>query len=84
MTITIDLPKGIEAELKKKAKRKGQDVDSFVRSLVEKDLSLPSWEDLVKPIQAQTKKLGLTESEIEELIDEELAEVRKITPLWSR
>jgi hypothetical protein len=51
---------------------------------VEKDLSLPSWEDLVKPIHEQTKKLGLTESEIEELIDEELAEVRKITPLWRR
>ena len=84
MTITIDLPKRIEAELKKKAKRKGQDVDTFVRGLVEKDLSLPSWEELVKPIHEQTKKLGLTESEIEEMIDEELAEVRKITPLWSR
>lgn len=84
MTITIELPKKIEAELKKKARRKGQDVDTFVKTLVEKDLSLPSWDELVKPIHEQTKKLGLTESEIEELIDEELTEVRKITPLWSR
>ena len=83
MPITIELPKKTEAKLRKKAKSKGLDVNDFVKSLVEREV-LPSWEELVRPIHEETRRLGLSEAEIEELIDSELAEVRRITPLWSR
>lgn len=83
MPITIELPKKTEAKVRKKAKSKGQDINDFVKSLVEREVP-PSWEELVRPIHEETKRLGLSEAEIEELIDSELAEVRKITPLWSR
>ncbi len=83
MTITIELPKATESKIRKRAKRRGQDVGTYVTNLVERDV-LPSWEELVKPIHDETKRLGLTEKDIEELIDSELAEMRKIMPLSSR
>ncbi len=83
MTITIDLPKGIEAKAKRKAKDRGLDFDVYLERLVEQDV-LPSWNELVRPIHEETKRLGLTEKEIEELVDSEIAAVRRETPLWTR
>ena len=83
MSITIELPSETEAELRRKAKQNGQNVNEFVKNLVECEM-LPSFEELVRPIHEETKRLGLTEKDIEELVDAELAEVRKITPLRSR
>ena len=83
MTITPELPKETEAIIRKRAKRRGQDISTFVQGLVEREV-LPTWAELVKPIHDETKRLGLTEEDIEKLVDEELAEVRKITPLSSR
>lgn len=83
MTITLELPKATESEIRKRAKNRGQDVQSYVMSLVERDV-LPSWDELVRPIHERTKELGLTEEDIEKLVDEEVAAVRRETPLWSR
>lgn len=83
MTITLELPKETEALIRKRAKRRGQDINTFLLSLVEREV-LPSWAELVKPIHDETKRLGLTEEDIEKLVDEELAAVRRITPLSSR
>lgn len=58
MTITIELPKATESKIRKRAKSRGQDVDTYVTSLVERDV-LPSWEELVKPIHDETKRLAL-------------------------
>jgi phosphotransacetylase len=83
MTITLELPKETEEKIRKRAKRRGQDINTFVLSLVEREV-LPSWAELVKPIHDETKRLGLTEEDVEKLVDEELAEVRKIRRLSSR
>ena len=74
MPITIELPKKTEAKLRKKAKSKGLDVNDFVKSLVEREV-LPSWEELVRPIHEETRRLGLSEAEIEELIDRRVTEI---------
>ena len=83
MSITIELPKSTETKLKKRAKSRGVEVNEYVKGLVERDM-LPSWEELVRPIHVETKRLGLTEQEIEEMIDVELAAVREKKPLWTR
>lgn len=83
MTITIELPKSTEAELRKKAKSKGQEVDEFVRRLVEREL-LPPWREIVRPIHERTKELGMSEDDVEEFVDELVAEVRSERPLWKR
>ena len=83
MTITIDLPKSIEAKAKRKARDRGLDFDVYLERLVEQDV-LPSWGELVRPIHEETKRLGLTEGEIEELVDSEIAAMRRENPLRSR
>ena len=83
MTITIDLPKTTEVKLRKKAESKGQKVDEFVLGLVEREL-LPSWRELVRPIHERTKELGMSEEDVEEFVDELVAEVRRERPLWKR
>ncbi len=82
MSITIELPKSTEAELRKKAKSKGQEIDEFVRGLVERELREArnndlSWDELVAPIHAQTRRLGLSEKDVEELVDSEIAAYRR-------
>ena len=83
MSITIELPSKTESQLRKRARHNGQDFDDFVRKVLEREAE-PTLAELLKPIHDETKRLGLTEHEIEELIDSELAEVRRVTPLFSR
>ncbi len=83
MTITLELPRTTEAKIKKRAKSRGQDVNAYVMSLVERDV-LPPWEELVKPIHDETKRLGLSEKDIEELVDSEVAAYRRENPLRCR
>ncbi len=83
MSITIELPRETEAELRRKAKRNGQKLDEFVRHVLVREAE-PTLAELLKPIHNETKRIGITESELEELIDSELAEVRQMTPLSCR
>ncbi len=83
MTITLELPRATESEVRKRAKSRGQDVSAYVMSLVESDI-LPSWEELVRPIHEETKRLGLSEKDIEELLDSEVAAYRRENPLRCR
>lgn len=83
MTITLELPRAAESKLRKRAKSRGQDVDEYVMGLVESDI-LPSWEELVKPIHQETKRLGLSEKDVEELADSEIAAYRRENPLRCR
>ena len=83
MTITIDLPTETEAGLRERAKHKGQNFNEFVQSVLKREAE-PTLAELLKPIHDETKRLGLSETELEELIASELAEIRKITPLSCR
>ncbi|MGH9948379.1 MAG: hypothetical protein ACRD6X_14455 [Pyrinomonadaceae bacterium] len=83
MTITIDLPTETEAGLRVRARNKGQNLTEFVQNVLKREAE-PTLTELLKPIRDETKRLGLTERELEVLIDSELTEVRKITPLSSR
>ncbi len=83
MTITIELPTEAEAGLRKRARFKGQAFDEYVKGVLVRE-SEPTLAELLKPIHDETKRSGITEEELEELIDSELAEVRRETPLWSR
>jgi hypothetical protein len=83
MTITIDLPTEAEEGLRERAKFKGQAFDEYIRNVLLRE-SEPTLAELLKPIHDETKRSSITEEELEELIDSELAEVRRETPLSSR
>lgn len=77
MTITIDISKDLESRLKLKARTDGKDLAGFVKEMVEREAKEPTWNELVAPYHEQTRKLGFTESELDEIIDTELAAVRR-------
>lgn len=77
MTITIDISKEAESRLKDQAKNLGKALDVFVGEMVERGAKEPTWEELVTPFHDETRRLGLTDSEVDELIATELAAVRQ-------
>lgn len=77
MSITIEISKEAEARLKQQAESNGKAFDVFVREIVEDGAKEPTWQELVAPIHAETRRLGITDAELDELIDTELAAVRR-------
>ncbi len=77
MTLTIDISKEAETRLKQQAESSGKAFDIFVREMVERGAKEPTWEELVTPFHAETRRMGITDAELDELIDTELAAVRR-------
>ncbi|MGD9561680.1 MAG: hypothetical protein AB7F88_05605 [Pyrinomonadaceae bacterium] len=86
MTITIELTPRTEARLRKRATGKGQDLESFLKELAEREANFPevSLAQAAEPLYEWTRKQGYAEDEIEQLVDDVVAEVRDETPLSSR
>jgi hypothetical protein len=86
MTITIELTPKTEAKLRKRAKSKGQELESFLNELAEREANFPeiSLAEAAEPLYEWTRKQGYTEEEIEQFVDDLVAEVRRETPLSSR
>ena len=83
MTLTIELAKETERVLRQRAERRGKKVNDYVEELLEREAE-SSFEELVRPIHEETRKLGLTVKDIEELVDSEVAEYRREKPLRCR
>lgn len=77
MSITIEISKEAETRLKQQAKSNGKAFDVFVGEMVERGAKEPTWDELVAPFHAETKRLGITEAELDELIDTELTALRR-------
>ena len=88
MTITIDVSPETLRRLSISASIKGKKVENVVEEIVEdavmEEHANPTLMELLKPIHDETKRLGLSEEDLEELIDSELAAVRETTPLYNR
>ena len=83
MSITITISPEAQSKLEKRAAIFGQDLKTFVRNLLEREAA-QSLTDAAKPIYRQTEENKTSENELENLIDETLAEVRREKPLASR
>jgi hypothetical protein len=77
MSITIKISEEAETRLKQQAERNGKALHVFVQEMVERGAKEPTWDELVAPFHAETRRLGITDAELEELIDTELAAVRR-------
>jgi len=75
-TLTIHLPKDISVELAKKAKSSGKNVAEYVEDLVSKQVKRPSLDNILSPIRDGFEKSGMSEAELEQLIDREVKAVR--------
>jgi predicted DNA binding CopG/RHH family protein len=74
MTITINLPPDTLAGLKAEAQASGKDVDTFVREAIEAKLARRkrALADVVKPIHDAVTASGLSDAEVESLLEQEL------------
>ena len=86
MSITIEISKEAELKLRKRADEMGKDFPDFIEYIVEREARDParSWREIVAPIHERTRRLGLSEKDVEELVDSEIAAYRLENPLKCR
>jgi hypothetical protein len=79
MTITIDLPAETERRLLARALATGKDVSTLVREAVEEKLQtpLPTFAEILAPIHEDFRKSGMSEAELDALLEQELADARR-------
>lgn len=71
MDITISISPDIKDKLQQRASESGQDVQAYVERLIEKALSgPPSIDELLAPVRKQFEESGMTEEELDGLIEE--------------
>ena len=75
MDIRISIPPEMQDKLQQRALDCGQDVTKYVERLIEKDLTKPvSLRDLYAPVRRQIEQSGISEDELEALIEKARAE----------
>ncbi|MCK6484545.1 MAG: hypothetical protein L6R00_10480 [Phycisphaerae bacterium] len=76
MTLEVSLSPDTEAKLRERAAASGKDVVAYVVEAVEEKLRTPaSLAELLAPIHAATRQSGMSEDEIDTLIEETRDEV---------
>ena len=82
MTITIDLSPDEERRLQERAAQLGQDLPTYLRRLIREDLdaALPArgrtFAEILAPVHEDFRKSGMTEGELDALLEEALSESR--------
>jgi hypothetical protein len=78
MTLTINLPPATVERLQAQAAASGKDVDTFVREAVEAKLAIPGspLRETLAPIHEDFRKSGMSEQQLDDLIDEAVSEAR--------
>lgn len=78
VTVKLSLTPAEERMLVARATEKGQDVANYLRTLVEEDLKQsPTLSQILAPVHEDFRKSGMTDQELDILLEGELAEVRK-------
>lgn len=71
MTITIDLPTEIEAELRKKASADGKDFQSYILETLKTKALKPSIDEILAPVRKNFTESGMTEEDLDEFLESE-------------
>lgn len=71
MTITIDLPSEVETALRKKAADDGVDFQSYILETLKIKAIEPSLDEILAPVRKNFSDSGMTEEELDELIESE-------------
>jgi hypothetical protein len=76
MTLTIELKPDQESQLRAKALESGHNVEDYVERLIERALAKHGGiRDLYAPVRAQIKESGISDAELDVLLEEAREEV---------
>jgi hypothetical protein len=78
MTLTINLPPATIQKLQAEAAASGKDVDTLVREAVEVKLAVSgrSFREIMAPVHEQFRKSGMTDDELNILVNDAVADAR--------
>jgi hypothetical protein len=78
MTIQVEFPPATLERLQAEARASGKDVETFVREAVEQKLARRkrTFADILKPIQDAVDASGMSEQDVDELLESELRTTR--------
>ncbi len=70
MDVTISIPPEMQDKLEQRAIESGQEITEYIEELIEKDLTgLVSLRDLYAPVRRQIQQSGISEDELDALIE---------------
>ena len=69
MTLQITLTPEVESRLRERAAAERMDIETFVQAAVLERLKRPTLDELLAPIHAATERAGLTEEDIDEMVE---------------
>ena len=75
--LTLELPLETQAKLKERATKRGQDIQTYILSLIHRDIDAPTLRELFAPVREQIQASDVTDAELEKEIATALAEVRQ-------
>jgi DNA repair exonuclease SbcCD ATPase subunit len=75
MTLVIDLSAEEEAKLKERAAARGQDLSDYARSMLLLESAAQSLDEFLAPLRKEFAESGMTEEELDALIEEAREEV---------
>jgi hypothetical protein len=71
MTITIELPPEVETALQKKAAADGKNIHTYIFETLQTQALKPSLDEILAPLRKNFADSGMTETELDELIERE-------------
>jgi hypothetical protein len=76
MMLTIELPPDTQAKLEKRATETGQDMQTYVLTLIRRDVGAPPLRELFAPVREQIQASGVTDEELEGELETAVSDVR--------
>ena len=80
MTLTLKLPPEIERKLRACAAAAGEDLETFALQTLEEKaraVEAPTFDEIFAPIREAVAESGMTDDEVDALLETALAEVRR-------
>ncbi len=76
MSVVLELEPEVEETLKKRAAARGSDFKVYLQSLLKEQANSRSYEEVMRPVWEAFEKSGMTEDQLNDLLNRELKEVR--------
>ena len=74
-TVTINFPKNVGIVLEKRAEASGQDVETYIKNLVETQAKKMTLDETLAPIRQAVEKSGLSDEELDGIFHQARREV---------